>query len=255
MKTANCAPILVRLAWHDSGTYNKELGTGGATGTIRFEPEMSAPPNAGLKLAYNLLNKIKKAHPDVTWADLYQLGSAAAIEVAGGPKIDMLYGRSDLPEEQCGDTDGLPAGNAPFPDSDGPAGHLRNVFYRMGFNDQEIVALSGAHTLGRAFKNRSGVPTVDATKYTESGPGTKGGQSWTPEWLKFDNSYFKEVKAQMDPDLLVLQTDDVLFKDAEFAVFANKYHDDNATFFSDYAAAHKKLSELGAVWDGSPVSL
>lgn len=82
------------------------------------------------------------------------------VQVAGGPKIDMLYGRSDLPEEQCGDTDGLPAGNAPFPDSDGPAGHLRNVFYRMGFNDQEIVALSGAHTLGRAFKNRSGVPST-----------------------------------------------------------------------------------------------
>lgn len=26
----------------------------------------------------------------------------------------------------------------------------------MGFSDQEIVALSGAHTLGRAYKNRSG---------------------------------------------------------------------------------------------------
>lgn len=30
--------------------------------------------------------------------------------------------------------------------------HLRNVFYRMGFGDQEIVALSGAHTIGRAHK-------------------------------------------------------------------------------------------------------
>ena len=30
--------------------------------------------------------------------------------------------------------------------------HLRNVFYRMGFGDEGIVALSGAHTLGRAFK-------------------------------------------------------------------------------------------------------
>ena len=59
----------------------------------------------------------------------------------------------------------------------------------------------------------------------------------------------------MDPDLLVLQTDNVLFKDPEFAVFANKYHDDNAAFCADYAAAHKKLSELGAVWDGEPVSL
>lgn len=59
----------------------------------------------------------------------------------------------------------------------------------------------------------------------------------------------------MDPDLLVLETDDVLFKDPEFAVFANKYHDDTDAFFADYALAHKKLSEQGAVWDGSPVSL
>ena len=27
----------------------------------------------------------------------------------------------------------------------------------MGFDDEDIVALSGAHTLGRAFKERSGV--------------------------------------------------------------------------------------------------
>ena len=27
---------------------------------------------------------------------------------------------------------------------------------KQGFNDQEIVALSGAHTLGRAFSERSG---------------------------------------------------------------------------------------------------
>jgi L-ascorbate peroxidase len=88
------------------------------------------------------------------------------------------------------------------------------------------------------------------------GPGTKGGQSWTPEWLKFDNSYFREVKAQMDPDLLVMQTDDCLFKDPDFAPYANKYHDDQDAFFKDYAAAHKKLSELGAIWEeGTPVRI
>lgn len=59
---------------------------------------------------------------------------------------------------------------------------------------QEIVALSGAHTLGRAYPNRSG-HGVASTPYTEtgvpqghSGPGTKGGQSWTANWLTFDNS-------------------------------------------------------------------
>ena len=29
------------------------------------------------------------------------------------------------------------------------AAHLREVFYRMGFNDRDIVALSGTHTVGR----------------------------------------------------------------------------------------------------------
>ena len=58
-----------------------------------------------------------------------------------------------------------------------------------------------------------------------------------------------EVKAQQDDDLLVLQTDDVLFKDEEFAKHANRYAEDNDAFLSEYAAAHKKLSELGCCWD------
>lgn len=97
---------------------------------------------------------------------------------------------------------------------------------------------------------------MDATKYTEKGPGTKGGQSWTPEWLKFDNTYYKEIKEQMDPDLLVMETDDVIFKDPEFAPFANKYLESNEAFLEDYALAHKKLSELGVKWtEGAPVRI
>ena len=38
----------------------------------------------------------------------------------------------------------IAAGGAPWPaGASGPGDHLRKVFYRMGFNDQEIVALSG----------------------------------------------------------------------------------------------------------------
>lgn len=32
----------------------------------------------------------------------------------------------------------------------------REIFYRQGFNDQEIVALSGAHAMGRCHADRSG---------------------------------------------------------------------------------------------------
>lgn len=43
-----------------------------------------------------------------------------------------------------------------------------------------------------------------------------GGSSWTPEWLKFDNSYFTAVKAENDPDLVVLPTDKAVFQDDSF---------------------------------------
>lgn len=32
--------------------------------------------------------------------------------------------------------------------------HIRDVFYRMGFNDQDIVALLGAHAMGRCHTTR-----------------------------------------------------------------------------------------------------
>ena len=56
----------------------------------------------------------------------------------------------------------------------------------MGLSDQDIVALSGAHTLGRARPDRSGFGK-ESTKYTKEGPGAPGGSSWTVQWLKFDN--------------------------------------------------------------------
>lgn len=33
--------------------------------------------------------------PLVSWADLIQMGGALGVELAGGPKIDMIYGRQD----------------------------------------------------------------------------------------------------------------------------------------------------------------
>jgi cytochrome c peroxidase len=53
-------PVLVRLAWHASGTYDKETGTGGSNGaTMRFSPESDHGANAGLKAARDFLEPIK----------------------------------------------------------------------------------------------------------------------------------------------------------------------------------------------------
>ncbi|CAJ1435569.1 unnamed protein product, partial [Effrenium voratum] len=125
---------------------------------------MNMGANAGLAKARGYLEDIQKKHPSVSWADLIQLASATAIEMAGGPKIDMKYGRVSVtsPSECVGpkSREGF-GGNAGLPDAKPPFGcgassapeHLRNVFgKKMGFTDQEIVAISGAHTIGRVFK-------------------------------------------------------------------------------------------------------
>lgn len=143
------------------------------------------------------------------------------------------------------------------------AGHLRKVFHRMGLNDEDIVALSGAHTFGRAYKDRSGAG-AEKTKFTD---GSKqplvdgsdahykpGGSSWTPNFLVFDNSYYQITdEAQKgnpkDPELLSLSTDKVIFVDPEFKPFAEKFRDSQEAFFESYAKSHKKLAELGSKFD------
>ncbi|XP_020573587.1 probable L-ascorbate peroxidase 6, chloroplastic [Phalaenopsis equestris] len=250
LKTKFCHPILVRLGWHDAGTYDKNIEEwpqrGGANGSLRFDIELKHGANAGLVNALKLLQPIKDKYSGVTYADLFQLASATAIEEAGGPKISMKYGRVDVTgPEQCPVEGKLPAAGPPS-----PADHLREVFYRMGLNDKEIVALSGAHTLGRSRPERSGWGKPE-TKYTKNGPGAPGGQSWTVQWLKFDNSYFKDIKERKDEDLLVLPTDAVLFDDPSFKIYSEKYAKDQDSFFKDYAEAHSKLSNLGAKFDPS----
>jgi hypothetical protein len=105
---------------HDSGNFDASDGTGGANGSIRFDLEQSHGGNAGLVTALKLLNPIKKKFPDVGYADLFQMASAAAIEVSGGPKIDMKYGRVDAEDESCVPVDGrLPSAGPPYQEATG----------------------------------------------------------------------------------------------------------------------------------------
>ncbi|XP_006340759.1 L-ascorbate peroxidase 3, peroxisomal-like [Solanum tuberosum] len=219
ISSKNCAPIMLRLAWHDAGTYDATTRTGGPDGSIRNEVEYKHGANSGLKIAIDLCEEIKARHPKITYADLYQLAGVVAVEVTGGPTIDFVPGRKDSlssPEE------------GRLPDAKQGPPHLRDVFYRMGLSDKDIVALSGGHTLGRAHPERSGF----------EGP-------WTKEPLKFDNSYFVELLKEDSEDLLKLPTDKALVEDPQFRPYVELYAKDEEAFFRDYAESHKKLSELG----------
>jgi L-ascorbate peroxidase len=129
----------------------------------------------------------------------------------------------------------------------------------QGLSDKEIVALSGAHTFGRAYKNRSGLG-AEKTKFTDGSKQvradgteakyTPGGSSWTERWLDFDNSYYQTIPDKSaDPELLKLNTDCTLFDDDGFRPYAEKFRDSQDAFFEAYARAHAKLSELGSKFE------
>ncbi|KAL5821152.1 hypothetical protein ACOSQ3_023034 [Xanthoceras sorbifolium] len=219
ISSKNCAPIMLRLAWHDAGTYDAKTKTGGPDGSIRLEQEYTHSANNGLKIAIDLCESVKTKHPKITYADLYQLGGVVAVEITGGPTIDFVPGRADStesPEE------------GRLPDAKQGVTHLKDIFYRMGLSDKDIVALSGGHTLGRAHQERSGFQG-----------------SWTEDPLKFDNSYFVELLKGESAGLLKLNTDKALLEDPGFCRYVELYAKDEDAFFADYALSHKKLSELG----------
>jgi len=57
-------PVLLRLAWHASGTYDKLTNTGGSNGaTMRFAPESEHGANAGLVAARDFLEPVKGELP------------------------------------------------------------------------------------------------------------------------------------------------------------------------------------------------
>ncbi|KAH7686681.1 Class I peroxidase protein [Dioscorea alata] len=106
----------------------------------------------------SILDKAKREIDDiqhVSWADLISVAGAEAVSLCGGPAIPIKLGRFDTREPD-------PQGRLPEETLD--ASDLKRCFLRKGFSTQELVALSGAHTLGsKGFGN----PNV------------------------FDNSYFK----------------------------------------------------------------
>lgn len=88
--------------------------------------------------------------PRITYSDLWTLAGVVALREMGGPQVMWKPGRTDYVD----DSKLPPRGR--LPDGAQGADHIRFIFSRMGFSDQEIVALSGAHNLGRGHMENSG---------------------------------------------------------------------------------------------------
>ncbi|KAH9902003.1 cytochrome c peroxidase [Xylariomycetidae sp. FL2044] len=230
-------PVLVRLAWHASGTYDKETNTGGSNGaTMRFAPEADHGANAGLTHARNFLEPVKAKFPWISYSDLWILAGVCAIQEMQGPEIPYRPGRVDGAAAAC-----TPDGRLP----DGAKGsdHLRGIFYRMGFNDQEIVALAGAHALGRCHTDRSGFDgpwTFSPTVLTNDYYRLLLDEKWSIRKWDGPRQYQDSNKS-----LMMLPADYALIQDKAMKPWVQKYAKDNDAFFTDFRNVIVKLFELG----------
>lgn len=236
-------PTLVRLCWHSCGSYSAADNSGGSNGAMmRFSPEKDWGSNAGLHVARNALENVKAKFPGITYADLYTLAGVVAISEMGGPTINWRSGRVDYSNgSKSPQLNRLP--DADKGSKENTISHLREVFYRMGFNDKEIVALIGAHAVGRCHPEASGY----------WGP-------WTRAETTFSNEYFKELLTNTwtfkkwkgpqqyeDPtgDLMMLPADMAMVWDPVWKAQCEIYMKNEQTFFDDFSAAFQKLNELG----------
>lgn len=231
-------PVLLRLAWHASGTYDKLTNTGGSNGaTMRFAPESDHGANAGLAAARNFLEPVKQQFPWITYSDLWILAGVCAIQEMQGPKIPYRAGRADRDLSFC-----TPDGR--LPDASKDRSHIRAIFGRMGFDDRAMVALSGAHALGRCHTDRSGYNgpwTFSPTTLTNDYFKLLIEEKW--QYKKWNGpKQFEDVKTKT---LMMLPTDMEIVKDKSFRKFAELYAKDNDAFFKDFSDAVVTLFELG----------
>jgi len=179
-------PAMVRMAWHMAGTYRTIDGRGGGgRGQQRFAPLNSWPDNVNVDKSRRLLWPVKQKYgQQISWADLFILAGNVALESMGFRTFGFAGGRADVwepdldvnwgPETKWLGVDakarigddrelGGPFGathmgliyvNPEGPNASGDyllaAKDIRETFYRMAMNDEEIVALiAGGHTFGK----------------------------------------------------------------------------------------------------------
>ncbi len=155
----------------------------------------------------------------------------------GGPTVAWRPGRSDRDAEWC-----TPDGR--LPDDAKGQDHLRAIFGRMGFDDREIVALSGAHAVGRCHADRSGF----------EGPWTFSPITLTNDfyrllldeaWHERDWKGPRQFQDDETKTLMMLPTDMALVVDGAFKGHAERYAEDQEVFFEEFAVVLVKLFELG----------
>ncbi|KAJ6322162.1 hypothetical protein OIU77_012105 [Salix suchowensis] len=223
------AALIVRLHFHDCFVQ----GCDGSvllddTITLQGEKKASASINSlgGFQIIDRIKNKVESECPGiVSCADILTIAARDAVLLVGGPYWDVPVGRKDSK------TASLELAESNIPTADESLLSIINKFLYQGLSVTDLVALSGAHTIGsaRCATSGGGDNNISAMDYV------------TPNL--FDNSFYH----------LLLKGDGLLNSDQELYSsmlgletknLVVKYAHDQVAFFQQFSYSMVKMGNI-----------
>lgn len=207
------SPIILRLVFHDvmsGGSFTSNFHD-----DYRIGLELQKPINRNLESGVEFIKQIKekvKGEP-YSYRDILYLAGAVAVEISGGPFINIVVPAfSDRSFLEAG----IPVETESF-------GSYFEKFRKLNLTKKDVVALMGAHTLGRA-----------------------NDKPFTENLFRFDNEYFRRLLFYREDENLnsLLYTDWQLLEDEECKRYVELYAYDVNAFYEDFREAYLKLIQF-----------
>jgi peroxidase len=248
---------LVRLFFHDCAVNGCDASVL-IDSTPNNTAEKDAVPNLTLA-GFNIISDIKseveaRCAGIVSCADIIALAAKDAVAQQGGPNWNVELGRRDGVVSSAAEATDL------LPSSHSNAQSLIATFGTLNLTSQDLVALSGAHTFGKAhctevarrfygFNSTTGMDPTLSAKYGEmlrslcplplSPTATVSLDPVTPN--AFDKVYYSDLLQGKG----LMSSDAGLVADPDTARIVLEYSQSKAAFFEQFATSMIKLGRVG----------
>ncbi|WVZ08582.1 hypothetical protein V8G54_021928 [Vigna mungo] len=225
--------------------------------TSSFTGEQSAGPNVNSIRGFGVIDSIKSELESlcpgvVSCADILAVAARDSVVALGGQSWTVQLGRRDST------TANLAAANSDLPGFTFSLQQLIDSFSKKDFTTEEMVTLSGGHTIGQAscstFRTRiyndTNIDSSFATSLQANCPSVGGDRNLAPldsSPTTFDNAYFQDLQSQKG----LLHSDQELFNGGSTDSQVNGYVSNPSSFQSDFANAMVKMGNLGPLLTGS----
>uniref|UniRef100_A0A251T6B9 Peroxidase n=1 Tax=Helianthus annuus TaxID=4232 RepID=A0A251T6B9_HELAN len=246
---------LLRMHFHDCFIRGCD-GSVLLNSTGKNKAEKDGPPNISLH-AFYVIDNAKKAvealcPKTVSCADILALAARDAVTLSGGPTWDVPKGRKDGRVSKATETRQLPAPTFNI-------SQLQQSFAQRGLSMDDLVALSGGHTLGFAhcssFQNRihnfSSKQSVDPTLESSFAASLKSvcpakntaknaGANLDATPTTFDNRYYKLLLQGKS----IFSSDQSLINSAKTKALVSKFASSQQEFQKAFVKSMIKMSSI-----------